>query len=122
MGSGCYGLSAVPSPERTAPKAAGDLDGRHLRPRRPQSYGRRGRWIWLPADVAAGTLGAGYCHAHKRRQEAQMYDTVTAAMAQAHLVDLHREAEHARLARVARAARRRAGRHDSPSTSNPRSA
>jgi hypothetical protein len=76
------------------------------------------------ADVGAGTLGAGYCHAHKPQQEAQMYDTVTAAMAQAHVVDLRREAEHARLARVARVAgrRRRAGRHDSPSTSNPRSA
>jgi hypothetical protein len=74
--------------------------------------------------VGAGTLGAGYCHAHKRQQEAEMYDTVTAAMAQARVVDLHREAEHARLARVARGARRRrrGGRHHAVSTPNPRSA
>ena len=51
-----------------------------------------------------------------------MYDTVTAAMAQAHVADLYREAEHARLARLVRRARRRAGRHDAPPTPNPRSA
>ena len=53
-----------------------------------------------------------------------MYDTVTAAMAQERVADLHRQAERARLARVARVAgrRRRAGRYYSMSTSNPRSA
>jgi hypothetical protein len=52
-----------------------------------------------------------------------MYDTVTAAMAQERVADLYREAERARLARVARVAgRRRAGRYYSGSTSNPRSA
>jgi hypothetical protein len=56
------------------------------------------------------------------QQEAEMYDTVTAAMAQQHVADLHREAEHARLARLVRRARRRAGRHDAPPTPNPRSA
>ena len=74
------------------------------------------------ADVGAGTLGAGYCHAHKRQQEAEMHDSVTAAMAQARVADLYRQAEHGRLARVARAARRRGGRHDSVSASHPRSA
>ena len=51
-----------------------------------------------------------------------MYDTVTAAMAQERVADLIRAAEEARLARVASGARRRAGRHHAPPTSNPRSA
>jgi hypothetical protein len=51
-----------------------------------------------------------------------MYDTVTAAMAQERVADLYREAEHARLVQVVRGARRRAGRHYAPPTSNPRSA
>jgi hypothetical protein len=74
--------------------------------------------------VGAGTLGAGYCHARKRQQEAEMYDSVTAAMAQERVADLYRQAEHARLARVARVAgrRHRASRHHPPSTSHPRSA
>jgi hypothetical protein len=74
--------------------------------------------------VGAGTLGAGYCHANKRQQEAKMYGSVTAAMAQERVADLYRQAEHVRLARVARVAarRRRRGRHYALFTSSPRSA
>ncbi|HEY2958792.1 MAG TPA: hypothetical protein VGM21_11390 [Actinomycetota bacterium] len=51
-----------------------------------------------------------------------MYGSVTAAMAQERVADLYRQAEYVRLARVARAARRRGGRHHFLSAFGPRSA
>jgi predicted nucleic acid-binding Zn ribbon protein len=53
-----------------------------------------------------------------------MFDHVATTIAYQRVADLHREAEQARLARVARAAwrrRRTAARHYSPPTPSPRS-
>jgi hypothetical protein len=54
-----------------------------------------------------------------------MYDPVATAIVWERVADLHREADQARLARVARTAwrrRRQGGRHYSPPTPSPRSA
>jgi hypothetical protein len=54
-----------------------------------------------------------------------MYDHIATAIARERIADLHREADQARLARVARAAWRRrlaGGRRYSPPTPSPRSA